>query len=102
VLWVNKRPSKRRNLSSSYRQKGVISDKWQNVLITYNKSIIKNIRQLSYKLLIKAYKALQGSGHNIWYRGKRRESGREKDLNLVENRWDSEKGKTCSAAKIKH
>jgi len=38
------------------------------------------------KLLIKAYKALQGSGHNIWYRGKRRESGREKNLDIVENR----------------
>jgi len=34
--------------------------------------------------LIKAYKALQGSGHNIWYRGKRRESGREKDLDIDE------------------
>jgi len=49
-------------LSSSYRQdKRVIPDKWGNVLITYNKL--------------------------IWYRGKkRRESGRRKDLDIVENR----------------
>jgi len=32
------------------------------------------------------YKALQGSGHNVWYRGKRSESESEKDLDIVENR----------------
>jgi len=48
------------------------TNSWNNYLKTINK---------------KTYKALQGPGHNIWYRGKKEEkSGRKKDLDIVENR----------------
>ena len=43
MLWVNKRPSKEELCQVHIDKKEVIPDKWQNVLITYNKSIIKNM-----------------------------------------------------------